>query len=85
MQCGKHICLWAYVSNVKCMYTSASGHIVDCIEFIWGIYTDIVVSFVHWMYLAYLAFDRHICYWHMYGNNMAIKVGFFLLCDLYVQ
>ena len=24
----------AYANNVKCMYTSAPGHIVDCSEFI---------------------------------------------------
>ena len=24
----------AYANNVKCMYISACGHIVDCIEFI---------------------------------------------------
>ena len=28
---GRHICSRAYM---KCMYTSAPGHIVDCIEFI---------------------------------------------------
>ena len=26
--------LAAYAKNVKCMYTSVSGHIVDCREFI---------------------------------------------------
>ena len=36
-----------HVSNVKCMYTSACGDIVDCTEFIWGIDTDIVVLSVH--------------------------------------
>ena len=36
-----------YVSSVRCMYTSASGNIVDCIEFIYDIYTDIVVSCAH--------------------------------------
>ena len=34
IQYGRHICLGAYVSNVKCMYTSICSHIVDCIEFI---------------------------------------------------
>ena len=44
MQCGGHICSEAYVNNVKWMYTRAPGHIIDGIEFIWGIYTDIAVS-----------------------------------------
>ena len=29
------------------MYTDISSHIIDYIEFIWCIYTDIVVSCVH--------------------------------------
>ena len=35
----------AYASNVKVMYTTAPGHIVDCIKFIWGTYTDIVAAY----------------------------------------
>ena len=27
----KHICSGAYVSNVKCMHTSAPGHIIEYI------------------------------------------------------
>ena len=42
--CGRHYCSGVYANNVKCMYTSASDHIVDCSMFIWGIYTDIAVS-----------------------------------------
>ena len=34
MQCGRDICSGTYGSNVKWMYTSASGHTVDCSEFI---------------------------------------------------
>ena len=34
MQCGRHIWSGAYVINLKCMYTSACGDIVDCIELI---------------------------------------------------
>ena len=34
VQCGRHICPVAYVNNVKCIYTSALGDIVDCSEFI---------------------------------------------------
>ena len=34
LQCGKHICLGAYVINMECMYTNTSGHIINCIEFI---------------------------------------------------
>ena len=33
---GRFVC-GAYANNVNCMYTSASGHIFDCSEFIWGI------------------------------------------------
>ena len=39
--------VWAYVTNVKYMYTSACGDIVACTEFMLGIYSDIVVSYVH--------------------------------------
>ena len=42
-----HICSWAYANNVECMYNSVPGHSVDCIGFIWGIYTDTVVSSAH--------------------------------------
>ena len=44
---------WADGSNMKYMYTSACGYIVDCIEFIWGIYTDTIVSYLHVILLAY--------------------------------
>ena len=37
----------AYASNVKYMYTSISDHIVDCSEFMWGIYSDIVALYLH--------------------------------------
>ena len=47
IQYGRHVCLGAYVNNVRCMFTSAGGDIVDCIEVIWGMYTDIVLSYVH--------------------------------------
>ena len=33
--------------NVECMDASGNGHIVHCIEFIWGRYTDIVVWYLH--------------------------------------
>ena len=41
------------------MYISACGDIVDCIEFIWGIYTDIVAN-VHMNILAYVAYLWHV-------------------------
>ena len=34
MQYGRLICSGTYVINVKCMYTSVPGHIVDWIEFV---------------------------------------------------
>ena len=43
VQCSRCICSGAYASNVKCMYTSAPSDFIDCIEYIWGINTDIVV------------------------------------------
>ena len=42
MQYSGHICSGAYASNGKCMSASAPDHIIDCIEFILGIYTSIV-------------------------------------------
>ena len=47
MQCDRNRYSGAYVNNVKCMYISVPGHIVNCIEFIFIIYTNIVVSYVH--------------------------------------
>ena len=41
------ILVGAYTNNVKYMYISISGHIVDCSEFIQGIYTDIVAPYLH--------------------------------------
>ena len=37
----------SYYNNVKCMYTIASGYLVDCNGFIWGIYSDIVVPYLN--------------------------------------
>ena len=34
VQCGRHIYLGAYASDVTCMDPSAPSHIIDCIEFI---------------------------------------------------
>ena len=34
LQCGRHISSGACASNVEYMYTSTSGDIVHCIEFI---------------------------------------------------
>ena len=43
IQCRRCICTGAYGSNVKCLYASPSGQIIDFTEFLCGIYTDIVV------------------------------------------
>ena len=40
---GKYV-LGYYTNDGKCMYTSASDHIVDCNKFICSIYANIVVS-----------------------------------------
>ena len=42
-----HICSGTYVNHVKCMYTSAPGHIIDCVELLLAIYTDTVDLYVH--------------------------------------
>ena len=47
MQFGRHIFSKAYTNNVKSLYTRASGHINDCIEFLWGLYIGIIVPYVH--------------------------------------
>ena len=44
VQYGRYICSGPYAKNVKCIYTSAPGHTVDCNAFIWGAYSDIFVS-----------------------------------------
>ena len=33
-ECGRYICSGVYANNVKCLYTSVTGHIVKCSEFI---------------------------------------------------
>ena len=77
MQYGRHIWSGSYVINVKCMYNHASGHIIDDIEFIWGIY------------VAYLmVLEEHICCWHIYVYSMENKICglmfFFILCAVNV-
>ena len=47
-------------NNMKWTYTGASFHFTDCIEFIWGTYSDVVVSYLHVNYFAYLEYM-----WHM--------------------
>ena len=47
MQCGRHVCSGAYLTNVQVMYTSAPIHIIDCIEFLQIIYADTVRSYLH--------------------------------------
>ena len=47
MRCGKHICSGAYANNVKCMHSIAPDCTADCSEFILGICTGIVFSYLH--------------------------------------
>ena len=47
VQYSRHIFSQPCGNNVKCMYTSASCHIVHCMAFIWGVCTEIVVSYMH--------------------------------------
>ena len=41
---GSHISSGAYTNNMKCMYTSTYGHIIDWIEFVLFIYLSIHLS-----------------------------------------
>ena len=72
VQCGRHIHCEAYVINVKCMYTSAYDNIIDCIEFIWGIYADVVVSYMH-MKLLTCTFEGQISCQYIHGCSMVKK------------
>ena len=45
--CERHIYSGAFATNVKFMYTSTCGHIVNCSELMWYIYTDLVVWYLH--------------------------------------
>ena len=86
----EHVCVrWqaylyrVYASNVfVCMFTSAPGHIMDCTEFILGTYTDAVVSMSVHKIIGIcgisVAFEGHICCWHIYGNCMVNRVGGYL-------
>ena len=80
MQWDIHICPGAYARNVKWKYTSACVDNVDCIEFILGIYTDIVVRYLHMNVLEDLTFEGHILYWNINGNSMVIKSCIFFCC-----
>ena len=65
MWCSRHICSGAYANNMKCTYTTTCGHIVDCKEFIWGIYIDTVVSCGHVLMGTcglHVEFERHISF-----------------------
>ena len=75
------------------MYTSISCHIVDCSEFIWGMYTDIVCLDLH-MNLLHMwhisAIWGHICCWHIYDNSMvkrscSLLLFFTYMCSLYAD
>ena len=75
-----HLCtMWqayfsgAFASDVKCMYSSASGHTIDCSEFIWGICIHIVVLYQHKKlsaHVLHVAFEWHIYSLHIFGNNV---------------
>ena len=59
---GKHICPGAYANNVKCMCICVPH--INCIGFIRGMYTNILVLYVcmNWLaHVAYVAFEGHIC------------------------
>ena len=76
-----------YANDLNCMYTSACGDSVDCIEFIRSLYTEIVVSYLHKNKLAYVAYI-----WHLRGifdvstcsNRMVNKSCKLLFCVTYM-
>ena len=45
--CNGRIYSGVYIKNVKGMYTSACGHILDCDKFICDIHTGIGDSYLH--------------------------------------
>ena len=46
--CDKEaIFIQEHMQKMQNMYTSAPGLILHCSEFIWGIWNDIVVSYLH--------------------------------------
>ena len=47
MQYIRNICSRKCVNNVECTYTRVPGHIVDCSEFNWGVYSYIALPYVH--------------------------------------
>ena len=59
VQSDRHISSGGYSNNVKCMYTSVPGHIVDCSEFRRGIDIAILVSYLQKNQLAYVAYSWH--------------------------
>ena len=63
------------------MYSSACFDIIDCIEFIYGIYTDKVVLCAHELISICglsVVFEGHIC-WHIYGQNMEFVVDTYMV------
>ena len=58
---------------MKYMYTSASGHIVDCIEFMEAY---IFVSELVCINGIYMAFEEHISFWHIHGKLILQSVVF---------
>ena len=52
MQWDMYVVHWTYFlrgisKKVKCIYARPLGHIVDCSDLKQGIYTDMVVSYLH--------------------------------------
>ena len=79
-----HHCLVLLSSLSLATVNSAPGHIVNASEFICGIYIGKLPSLMHMRELAYdihMAFERHICLWHIFCSSIVNKCCRFLICD----
>ena len=69
VQCGRYICVGAYVSNVKCIPVLLIILLIALSSYK-ELYTDIVASYLHTSQFAHVAFYKHVCCWHIHDNNM---------------
>ena len=72
VQCGMHIHSEAYTNNVKCIYSSVTGHTIQCSWFICGKYSDKVVTYLHMNTLTYVAYMWHFRGLFIFGTYMTI-------------
>ena len=87
VQYGRLICSEAYAKSQECMYTFASGHIIHCSDFIWGICMDIVVISAPKAIDIYHIYDvlRGIFVAGTYMDVVWIQVAVCWFFDLYLR